>query len=183
MEQKTLALVLDFKIFKENDKIIDLYTKKRGRICARLVGGRKITSKLSPQLNPLTFSLVRIVEKNEIRIADALEVDNLSKIRQSIVLFGQALKLIEVLKEMIMPEQPDLDLWFFLRRSLTSGKISYFKLLSILGYSPQNSNCLICHQKKTDFFWVQRQAFICQKCLKGLKGNQNRLILKVNYEN
>ena len=166
-EYLTEALVLDKTAANETDFIVDLYTKELGRVKAKITSGQKITSKLSPHLEPLTFSLVRLAEKNGFVATDALTKNNLSHFRKSPVSFAKALKLISAMKELIYSEEIDHKLWFWLKKSLTKGDIFFSQFLKILGYDPKLAECHKCHSKFIKYFLVEDQIFLCRYC--GLK--------------
>ena len=54
------------------NRFVDLYTKELGLLEARVVGGRRITSKLSPHLDFGNLALLRLVSKNQFTVDDAL---------------------------------------------------------------------------------------------------------------
>ena len=121
-EYLTEALVLDKTAANETDFIVDLYTKELGRVKAKITSGQKITSKLSPHLEPLTFSLVRLTEKNGFVVTDALTKNNLSYFRKHPVSFAKALKLISAIRELIYSEETDPKLWFWLKNLCSKEK-------------------------------------------------------------
>lgn len=176
-EYLTEALVLDKTAANETDLIVDLYTKELGRVKAKITSGQKITSKLSPHLEPLTFSLVRLAEKRGFVVTDALTKDNLSHFRKSPVSFAKALKFISAMREFIYSEETDPKLWFWLKKSLTKGDIFYDQFLKILGYDPKLAECHKCRSKFIEYFLAEDQIFFCRSC--GFKISQNRLLLEL----
>lgn len=176
-EYLTEALVLDKTASNETDFTVDLYTKELGRVKAKITSGQKITSKLSPHLEPLTFSLVRLTEKKGFVVADALTKDNLSHFRKYPTSFAKALKLISAIRELIYSEEIDPKLWFWLKKSLPKREVSCNQFLKILGYDPKLAQCRKCHSKFIKYFLVEDQIFLCRSC--GFKIPQNRLLLKL----
>ncbi len=176
-EYLTEALVLDKTAVNETDFSVDLYTKELGRVRAKITSGQKITSKLSPHLEPLTFSLVRLAEKNGFVVTDALTKNNLSHFRKSPVSFAKALKLISAMRELIYPKGIDHKLWFWLKKSLPKGEISYIQFLKIMGYDPKLAECHKCRSKFIKYFLAEDQIFLCRQC--GFKIPHNRLLLEL----
>ena len=175
-EYLTEALVLDKYASNETDLIVDLYTKELGRVKAKITSGQKITSKLSPHLEPLTFSLVRLTEKKGFVVADALTHDSLGHFRISSVFFAKALKLLSSLKELIYSEEIDPKLWFWLKKSLNAkSQIIFSQFLKILGYDPKLAQCHKCHSRFIKSFLVRDQIFLCRYC--SSKIPQNTLLL------
>jgi len=174
-EYLTEALVLDKYHSNENDLTVDFYTKELGRLKAKITSGQKITSKLSPHLEPLTFSLVRLVEKKGFVVADVLTENYLPHFRGYPTHFAKALKLLSALKELIYSEHADPKLWFWLKNSLKKREITFGQLLKILGYDPKLAQCHACRSKFIKHFFVKDQTFFCRQC--GFKIPQNTLLL------
>lgn len=168
-EYLTEALILDKTAVNETDLIVDLYTKELGRLKAKVTSGQKITSKLSPHLEPLTFSLVRLTEKNGFVIADALTQNKIKP-------FSQALKFLASVRELVFFEEIDPKLWFWLKKSLSAKSPIFFsQFLKILGYDPKLAECQKCHSRFVKYFLVADQIFLCRRC--GLKILPNVLLL------
>lgn len=168
-EYLTEALILDKTVSNETDLIVDLYTKELGRIKAKVTSGQKIVSKLSPHLEPLTFSLVRLTEKNGFTVADALTQNKIKP-------FSQALRLLASVRELVFFEEIDPKLWFWLKKSLNAkSPIIFSQFLKILGYDPKLAKCQKCHSKFIKYFLATDQIFLCQRC--GFKIPPNTLSL------
>ena len=174
-EYLTEALVLDKYASNETDLIVDLYTKELGRVRAKITSGQKITSKLSPHLEPLTFSLVRLTEKKGFVVADVLTQNYLNHFRISPFFFAKGLKLLSSLKELIYSEEIDPKLWFWLKKTLAGKEIFYNQFLKILGYDPKLAECHKCHSRFIKSFLVRDQIFLCRYC--SSKIPQNALLL------
>src|SRR3989344_9497714 len=67
------AVVLDKMSQGDLDNRFFLFTKRFGKLVAKAKSGRKITSKLSPHLEPGNVSFVRLIEKNGLQVGDALK--------------------------------------------------------------------------------------------------------------
>jgi len=158
-EYLTETLILDKTAANENDLTADLYTKELGRLRAKITSGQKIISKLSPHLEPLNFSLIRLTEKNGFVLADALTQNHIEP-------FSQNLKLLAAIREMIFSGESDSQLWFWLKKSLNSQKqISFSQFLKILGYDPKLASCQKCHSKFVKYFLVPDQIFVFPRCV------------------
>lgn len=160
-DYSTKALVLSFEDSGEFDKTIYLYTKELGKVIAKAKSVRKITSKLAGHLQPLNFIRVRLIEKKGFQIADALDV---SSIKAS----SQSLEFISFIKDMTFEFQQDKKIWFLIKEALRElkikGKISYEKLLNVLGFSPKFAVCRVCESKSVSFFSKKEQIFLCRRC-------------------
>ena len=176
-EYLTEALVLDKNEVNETDLVVDLYTKELGRVKAKVTSGQKITSKLSPHLEPLTFSLVRLTEKNGFVVVDALTQDYLKHFRVSPVYFAKALKLLSALKGLIYSEEIDPKLWFWLKKTLVKRDFFYNHFLKILGYDPKLAEFHKCRSLFIKYFLIEDQIFLCRNC--GFKVHGNALLLEL----
>ena len=112
------ALSLSKKEAGENDVLFTLYTKELGRVNALAKGAKKITSKLAGHLEPLSLSKVRLVEKKNLHIADALLLSNFKNIRSNHQTFKEALLLLKFIEENTFEFQADELLWRTLIQSL-----------------------------------------------------------------
>jgi DNA repair protein RecO len=170
-EYLTEALILDKIAFNETDLIVDLYAKELGRLKAKVTSGRKITSKLSPHLEPLTFSLIRLTEKNGFTATDALT-------QKKIKSFSRALVLLAAIRELVFPGVIDQKLWFWLKKSLSAkNQIFFSQFLKILGYDPKLAQCQKCRSKYIKYFLAEDQIFLCQRC--GFKIPTDALLLEL----
>lgn len=163
-EYLTEALVLDKYASNETDLTVDLYTKELGRLKAKITSGQKITSKLSPHLEPLAFSLVRLTEKKGFVVVDVLTQNHLNHLRLNPFFFAKAIKLLSSIRELIYSEQIDPKLWFWLKKTLSGKEIFYNQFLKILGYDPKLAQCHKCHSRYIRSFLVRDQIFLCNYC-------------------
>jgi len=112
------ALSLSKREVGENDVLFTLYTKELGRVNALAKGAKKITSKLAGHLEPLSLSNVRLVERKNFHIADALLLNNLKNIRKNREAFKEALLLLKFIEENTFELQADETLWRTIIQSL-----------------------------------------------------------------
>ena len=111
-EYFTEALVLDKEPIGESDSLISLYTKELGKITARAISIRKITSKLSSHLEPLNFVDARLVHKNRFQVVDALKTGRLN---------SKAIGTLHLIKDLSGEGEPDRDLWNLLKKGNFEG--------------------------------------------------------------
>lgn len=168
IEYSTDALVLDKEYFGEADSRIFLYTKKFGKISAKATSARKITSKLNPHLEPLNFSRIRLVYKNNFQLTDALLINRFSLTN---------LPLMNFLKIMTQDHQPDHDLWQMSLAMLNFNQPNLEPLLKHLGFDPRFAICSIC-QGSPEKFDPADFVFYCSQC-----ASQNSEIFSVKYYN
>ncbi len=153
-EHFTEALVLDKEIFGELDQRVFLYTQLLGKIAAKVRSGRRITSKLSPHLEPLNFVQVRLIEKNGFQIADALRISRLPvQVRN--------FKILKLIKASVFDGHPDLQLWSLLKKNIASE----LTVLKLLGFDYALAVCQICGNPKPEIFSFRDSDYFCKRCL------------------
>lgn len=174
-EYLTQAIVLRVSPRGEFDRFLDLYTKVLGRVGARVIGGRRILSKLSPHLQDLTLINVRLVKKGGFTVTDALEQDRFLSLKKNPRDFVKAQDLIFLIRELVPKAAPDLRLWHEVARALQTDNWNFRVFLKLLGYDPAGAACEICGAKKVAAFYPGDQSFLCFKC--SGKFPKNKLVL------
>ena len=173
-EYVTEALVLGLKPYREQDKLADFYTKDLGRLEARVIGGRKMVSKLSPHLDIFNLVTVRLIQKNQFTVTDVIAEERFCFLRGNFKKFALAFKLLFFIRTLIPFLMPDLQLWHSFLRTFKGGYLDFKNFLKILGYDPLLANCQICPEKKIEYFHVPSQSFLCKSC--GFKFVSNELL-------
>ncbi len=140
-----------------------------GKIRARAQGSRKILSRLAGHLEPGTLALVRIVRKNEegrFRIAEALREEKSGS--------ASAIGVLSLAESLIPLEQPDINMFAFLKSLVVEGieteAKSYAALLKLSGFDPESARCGVCGGNKIAYFSPQDIMFLCAPCLKKRTG-------------
>lgn len=160
-EYFTEAIVLDKENLGELDSRIFLYTKEIGKVIAKATSGRKITSKLSPYLEPLNLIKARLVEKKSagFQVADALRIGKFKDF--------EMLKILNLIKELAAENQPEPHLWMLMKE--VYGKpmpISLLgrEILKLFGFDPKFSSCDICHKTRPEYFLFEEVKYLCRYC-------------------
>jgi recombinational DNA repair protein (RecF pathway) len=186
-EYVTRALVLDKQTRGGHaDARYSFFTERYGKIAARAVSSRKITSKLAGHLEPGTLAAVRIIETHGAQVVDALKFS-----RANI-----SLATLAALNRLLGEWEPDKELWQELVRVAMNGdatsattangtaamtndmaaepvkKFSWSNTLAILGWDPRAAVCARCGKVLYDantpnrqrYFHVPRQEFFCTQC-------------------
>lgn len=152
-EYFTDAIVLDKDPIGEADEQVYLYTKDLGRITARAISARKITSKLASHLQPGKFIQVRLIQKNRFQVVDALETGELPK-------DFSIIRVLRLVKDLTGEGQQDHDLWNVLKSGAPNG----ISVLSALGFDSQFAVCENCGNEKPSHFIFQRLEYYCFSC-------------------
>ena len=169
----TDAVVLNLRPATTPNRIADLFTKNIGRVEARVVSGLKTGSKLAPHLDPLTLVTVRILQKNQYLITDALSKDRFPAIRKNPIQMQTWLDTIFLIRSFLPPLVPDPELWHELVRSLKRGEAKFTMFLKLLGYDPSLASCSFCDTSTVEAFYVPDQLFVCSSCRKRAPSEQD----------
>lgn len=156
----TEAIILNREPIGDVDGLFFVFSKKFGKIVARARSVRRITSKLSPHLEPGNVVWLRLVQKNNFQIADALKKAKLS------IAFSD----LYFLNQLLIEGESETRLWPLLFKPY----LDWRQVLKILGWDPHIATCSTCDKLGALFFEVQSQSFFCKNC--SSKADTNRLI-------
>src|SRR3989338_9769045 len=172
-EYYTEALVLDLEEVNNSDAFVHLYTQKLGKVRAKAVGIRKITSKLAGHFQPLNFVNVRLVDGGSLLLVDGLSI-------KKIKLTG-ALIAARIIKNAAAEFQPDPVAWDFIKAIFMSedeAKLGNFLMLfKAMGFEPASDKCSFCRRGFISVFSYADAQFICGNCVKDLKLSENEIQL------
>lgn len=178
-QYKTLAVVLDFKLSGENDRIYTFYTEKYGKISLLAQGTSKIQAKLSGHLDRLNLVEIVFSAYHQGRLITALSKENFLNIKKQLKPLKAAFFIVNLLDEFTILNQKDANLWqllldclYFLEENVkkleeVADFIPFYfhaQLLNILGISPFLEGCVICgSQINTNFFSFEEKGVVCSK--------------------
>ena len=165
------AIVLDKEDLGEYDSRVFLYTKDLGKISAKATSLRKITSKLAAHLEPLNYLNIRLVSRGDFfdaygfQVADALYMNSASLIKSDPEKLKQTFRILDLLKQGIPENVPDLEIWNLLSNLITGREdYSFRSVLGFLGFSPEHSICLGCSKGSPEYFFPKDGIFFCRFC-------------------
>lgn len=164
-EYATEAIVLNKEPQGELDSRVFLFTEALGKISAKVKSGRRITSKLSPHLEPLNIIQLRLIEKNGFQVADAVAVAKLPV---------TSLNILRLLNGALMDGHQDYELWAMLRRGLLTAR----KAVGLLGFDSEYALCTNCAEKGPGYFSVSESAYYCRGCVEGRGASQEYVLLE-----
>lgn len=144
------AIVLNRRPTGEQDERMELFTKRYGKITCFGKSTRKITSKLSPHLQPGMHSRIRIIERKSTHIVDALLIARLAI---------PSLHL-SLLSSLLTEKETHPSLWHV----LTTGEFNWRQTLRWLGWDPAGAQCIVCKSRKAHIFQPTDQTFLCRPC-------------------
>lgn len=148
------------------NRFADLYTKELGFVEARVVGGRRIASKLSPHLDFGNLALVRLVHKNQYTVADALTEERFFSGASCVETFERFSRLVVLFRELLPRLVPDVHVWEELVSGLRRGEVNCRMFLSLLGYGA-HAECEHCGGSQSHAFFIPNQNFLCESCSEG----------------
>jgi DNA repair protein RecO (recombination protein O) len=183
--KNSAAIILNRSDYRENDSLLTVYTKDFGKLSLVARGTKKLSSKLSGHLEPLSLVDILIIKgKGFDYIGSALGrqaflgiKDDLNKLYFA----GFALRSFNLL---VRDNQLDERLFFLLQRFLEvvdaypeddfsreNGELLYvffaLKLLTELGYKPEMHECLSCRDKVKagkNYFNLKNGGLVCPVC-------------------
>ncbi|MEK7188205.1 MAG: recombination protein O N-terminal domain-containing protein [Patescibacteria group bacterium] len=145
----TSAVILKREPRGEWDERITFFSRQVGKMAARTVSSRKILSKLSPHLEPGNITTIRLIEKNDLSIVDALKE---RKVVWELVNFSHLARLLS-------DHEADPELW-----RVVANEPSWRIILRLLGWDPEEARCDSCEAALPRYFDLMNQHFFCDRC-------------------
>ncbi len=149
------GIVLTSDKYRESDRLLTIYTREHGKIKVISRGSRKMSSKLSPHLEPLDYvSLMLVNGKVFITLTGSSKIEDFKNLKASGAFTLLALYLLELVNELVLENLPDdkiykllLDLLRYLNKNREGDKKFFaaqeiilafkLKLLEFLGLRPE----------------------------------------------
>ncbi|MDP2649276.1 MAG: DNA repair protein RecO [bacterium] len=142
---RTEAIIIKRRNFRELDKILTVFTKKRGKIQIKAAGVRKITSRRAPHIELLNYSILSLYEgKGWPILTEAVSIKDFSLIKKELIKVGFAYHLCELIDGLCPENQENRRVFHLLLETLQRlseeeniAEIIHefeIELLSILGF-------------------------------------------------
>jgi recombinational DNA repair protein (RecF pathway) len=144
------AVVLAKMPSNHNDARYSIFTKRFGKMVAKGVSARKITSKLAGHLEPGTLARVRLIERGGLTVVDALKERRI----------GISLSDLNFLSRLLAENEPEPFVWDLLEQD----RFSWDATLQALGWDSHYARCVVCGTTPVAGFSVVRQEFFCARC-------------------
>jgi DNA repair protein RecO (recombination protein O) len=175
---KAVGLVLRTQPWRENDKLVFLFTRERGRLLAAARGGRRPQSHWGGALEPLTELDLLLYQKGDHLLITQWQILRSHCIlRGEMSLCGPALYLVELVGALLREEDPHPQLYEELKGALAtmeSGRSPtlvtnafILKMLSLIGYWPSLEKCALCGRTVEEpllYFSPLAGGILCQAC-------------------
>lgn len=148
---KTEGIVIRRKNFREADRIVTIFTKNKGKIKVKASGVRKITSRRSPHIELLNYSIFNLHQTGSNALGgmpiltEVESLENYSILKKDLKRMGVAFYFCELIDSLCAENQENEEIFNLLHSALqTISKhedldlVSYrfeLKLLKLLGFS------------------------------------------------
>jgi len=153
----TPAIVLRQRKLGDADKILTLYTARRGKVDAVAKGVRKARSRLAGHVEPLTHATFMLARGKTLDIVTQVQtIESFRSLRDDLDRLSRAVYACELLDQFTEPQEEHFDLYRLLldtlRRIATRDEIDmplrYFEmaLLDEMGYRPELEDCVGCRR-------------------------------------
>ena len=157
---KIQAIVLNKVDFKDNDRILTLFSPQQGRVTVSCKGVKKQNSKLRAASELFAFGTYILTESHgRYTVTGYDSIDSFHELREDFDRLSLAVMLLKICEKAIAPDESDMELFSLLINSLhklrekgiDSGyAVSVFllKFCSIFGYQPDLNECVKCGKKE-----------------------------------
>ena len=170
------AIVLKSQDFKDNDKIVYLFSPAEGKFSAVLKGVKKASAKLKFAGEPFCFAEFTCVKRGDMAtITNAYQKESFFELRQDITAFYAGVSALEIVSAFAQEGEQNPGLFVSLVKSLslmTQGVnpktvLAHFALcvLDNFGQKPCFDSCAECGSKVHDaVFCFDVGGVLCQTC-------------------
>jgi len=175
---KTKGLVIKEQAFKEQDKILTIFTQDEGKIQCIARGVRRQKSGLLASTQVFAYSeFVYYPGKTFGSINQANLIDSFYPLRNDLTKMALASYLLDLINNAYDFYQKDpviLKLLLYVLYYIANGKAKsdtamvgafQMKLISVLGYRPRLESCMTCQSKtELNYFSIDDYGLVCKNC-------------------
>lgn len=188
MLYKTRAIVLRDYELAEQDKIIEVFSEKYGRVKLVAKGARRLKSRFAPTTQIISYIDILAYQSRKLDLDTLSECQLISlfpEIKKDLLKMVSAGYLAELTAKLTPLRDRNLAIFVLLLKSLsllekfskdkliTLLRAFELKFLQLLGYGPALRKCLDCGKKlealKTCHFSVEGGGILCAVCAKDKK--------------
>ena len=185
------AIVLKSQDFKDNDKIVYLFSPAEGKLSAVLKGVKKASAKLKFAGEPFCFAEFCCVKRGDMyTITNAYQKESFFELRQDITSFYCGVSALELVSAFAMEGDANPQLFVNLVKTLellvqgVNAKmvLAHFALnvLDNFGQKPCFDKCVLCDEKVSDAkFCFQDGGVVCKSCANDYAVNLDEGVRKV----
>lgn len=194
---KTLAFVLKAQDYRDTSILGDFYTRDHGRVRGIVKGIRDARARFGSTLEPFSLNEILFYKRKkggDLHLVTHAElVDDFPKVREDLQRLGTASYCLELLSELVEPEEPQPAIFELLKDTLVflssgasarrAARIFEVKLLDLLGLMPEIRQCVLCGAAAEDpiYFNAAVGGIHCRDCSvknKALLGSASQSVSK-----
>ncbi|MCY6371810.1 DNA repair protein RecO [Clostridium ganghwense] len=175
---KTRALVLKTQDYKENDKLVWLFSEKLGKVCALARGAKKGKSKFLSSTQSFCFGEYILYRGKSLYTINEVEIiDSFQSILKDIDSITYGSYFCELILIALQDEESNRELFkdfvktFYLLKSKAVdvevlARMFEMKLLDVTGYRFNFERCSVCGKKiaTSNYISFQYHGGICNEC-------------------
>lgn len=176
---KTEAIVLNKRDFRETSIIADFYTRDFGKISSILKGIKEDPAKFASTVEPFSYNDIILYKKrnSSLHLVTQCDLkDNFNAIRQNILKIGLGSMMMELLDEIMPPEDKNEEVFNLTLASLKELEINNnpdkimtifkIKILALSGFKPRFDSCVCCSSsiRGQSKFSLSLGGLLCQRC-------------------
>jgi len=177
--QKTEAIVLRKRDFRETSLIVDFYTRDFGRLSGLLKGIRKEPAKFASSLENFSCNEIIFYPKREssLHLVSACELrEHFPRLRRDIARIGMASMMMELLYVLMPAEEKNDQIYELTKMALAELNttpypekvLTIFKIktLALSGFKPHFDSCVSCQDKLIgqSKFSLMLGGMLCSRC-------------------
>jgi len=187
MIYSTEAIVFKNLPYAEADLIVTFFTKEYGLLNLFAKSPRKIKSKFGSSLEPLTYSKISFIGRED-KMQKIIQSDILHSfqyIRENLSLFIKTANLLRIILEILPQREPNkqlfstlLEVLYGIENNKNTEPYTLFmkiKTLNILGYLPDFKTCGICRGNTGSNFYYSKGFILCKDCYQKKADNSYKL--------
>ena len=174
------GIVTRYVNYRENDRILSLFTIEQGRIDAKARGCRKPTSALLACAQPFVYGEFELYQGRDKAIVNQCEIkESFFRLREDITRFAIGSVMLQLTQEAVQIAEPNAPLFSLLYHALSH--LSYgetdpndllllflLRFLDRVGYRPSITVCAKCGRDvRSDgrlFFSARQGGTVCAAC-------------------
>lgn len=178
------AVIIHSLDFAESDKLVTFFTRDFGKLKGVAKGAKRSRKRFGSGLEPLTYCTISFFEKESaqlVRLDHCAIVESYSHIHDDVLKVGYASYLGELIREMVAEREANRELFKLFTTFLSLINEPFFReefirifelrLLSLAGYQPELSRCVICRKavngNREHQFSERKGGLICCECFEG----------------
>ena len=177
MEIKVNAIVIKAIDYKENDKILTLYSLEKGKITCGIKGVKKSGAKLKFASEPFCFAEYILAKKGDrYTVINVTHIDSFYNLRTNLEKYYTGEVVLETINSLTEQETPDANLFSLIITTIKN--ICYnqnekailskylHNLVELNGYGINSVNCHLCGEDIDGrvFFRFSDATFACYEC-------------------